>query len=164
MKTARIKGTKSPWMTTQLTEAMQKRDFYHRRAKQSNCSGYWTLYQQTRNFVNVKVKRCKSEYYTRTIKENKQNHSALWKTLNEITSQQGNTSFSCRESDGVLYTDHASIALIMNKHFSTVATMLIQRIKSSIFTSLETLNSCTTPGKSSHTSYRTVCSEWSKTT
>ena len=136
LKTARMKGTKSPWMTTQLTEAMQKRDFYHRKAKQSNCSGYWTLYQQPRNFVNAEVKRCKSEYYTRTIKENKQNHSALWKTLNEITSRKGNTPVSCIEGDGVLYTDHASIASIMNKHFLTVATMLTQRIKSSIGTSI----------------------------
>ena len=92
-------------MTQQLTEAMQKRDSYHRKAKQSNCPHMWTLYKQKRNFVNAEVKRCKSEYYKRTINDNKQNNSALWKTLNEITARKEHSSISCIESDGVLVTD-----------------------------------------------------------
>ena len=35
IKTTRIKGSKVPWLTTELMDAMRKRDFYHKTAKKS---------------------------------------------------------------------------------------------------------------------------------
>ena len=110
-------------------EAMQKRDFYHRKAKQSNSLRYWALYKKTKNLVNTEVKRCKAKYYTRIINENKQNYSTLWKMLNEVTSSKQNGPVSCFESDGLIFYDQESIASILNQYFSPVATKLVQKLK-----------------------------------
>ena len=116
-------------MTAQLMETVHKRDFYHRKAKQLNYLRYWTLYEKTKNFVNVEVKRCKAKYYARIINENKQNYGTLWKMLNEVTSSKQNGPVSCVESDGVILYNQKSIASIINQHFSSVATKLVQKLK-----------------------------------
>ncbi|XP_028403934.1 uncharacterized protein LOC114526522 [Dendronephthya gigantea] len=113
IKTTRIKGSKLPWLTTELMDAMRKRDFYRKMAKKSNLQRHWTLYKDLRNFVNSEVKRCKAEYYTRLIDENKQNHSALWKTLNEVTCRKKCESVSCIESDASMLAQKFKESLII---------------------------------------------------
>ena len=129
IKRTRIKGTKLPWMTVQLKDAIQKRDYYHRKAKQCNSARFWALYKKARNFVNAEVKKCKAEYYYNVIKENKKNSTALWKTLNEVTSRKQNGPIACIESDGVVYTDHKTIATIFNHFFSSIAVILTEKLK-----------------------------------
>ena len=98
------------------------------------------------------MKRCKAEYYTRIINENKQNYSALWKTLNEVTSRKQNGPVSCIGSDGVIFYDQKCIASIMNQYFSSVATKLVEKLKAgeNIFVASDLSNIST----SSTTSFR----------
>ena len=132
IKTTRIKGFKFPWLTTELMDTMRKRDFYRKKAKKSNLQSHWVLYKKLRNLVNSEVKRCKAEYYTRLIDQNRQNQSALWKTLNEVTSRKKSDPVSCIESDGIIYSGSKSIANILNQHFSSVASILVQKLKASM--------------------------------
>ena len=78
------------------------------------------------------MQKCKAEYYSNLISENKSNPSALWKTLNDITSRKQSSPISCIESDGVTYCDNPSIAKILNVHFSTIGTKLAMKLKSFI--------------------------------
>ena len=64
------------------------------------------------------------------ITENKSNPSALWETLNDITSREERIPISCIEDDGVQYCSNKSIAKILNNHFSTTGTKLAQKLKS----------------------------------
>jgi len=130
IRKSRIKGVHSPWMNARLSEAMHQRDFYHRKALKSKASHHWSRYKKLSNYVNREIKRCKSEYYTTLITENKSNPSALWKTLNDITSRKERTPISCIEADGVQYFDRKSISKILNDHFSTIGTKLAQKLKS----------------------------------
>jgi len=104
--------------------------FYHHKALKSKTAHHWSRYIELRNYVNREIKRCKSEYYTTLITENKSNPSALWKTLNYITSRKEITLLSCIEEDGVQYFDRKSISKILNDHFSTIGTKLAQKLKS----------------------------------
>ena len=76
-----------------------------------------------KNNLNKEIQKCKAEYYSNLISENKSNPSALWKTLNEISSI---------EADGVAHYDNPSIAKIRNVHFSTIGTKLAMTLKSFI--------------------------------
>lgn len=68
IETTRAKGSKLPWLTTELMNVMPKRDFYRKTAKKSNSQRHWLLYEELRNFVNSEVKRYEVEKYTRQIR------------------------------------------------------------------------------------------------
>ena len=130
-------------MNAQLSEAMHKRDHYHRKALKTKSGNHWSRYKKLRNYVNREIRRCKSEYYSKLITENKSNPSALWKTLNDITSRKERTPISCIEADGVQYCSNKSIAKILNDHFSTTGIKLAKNLKSctSYIFSTPTVNS-----------------------
>ena len=81
LKQTRLKGVSHPWMNSQLSKEMQYRDKLYKSAIKLNTKEQWHLYKKQKNFVNRETRRCKSEYYTKLIDENKQNSSALWKTF-----------------------------------------------------------------------------------
>ena len=130
VKRLRVKGTKLPWMTAQLSEAMHECDFFHKRAVRTNSARYWNLYKKTRNSMNAEVRKCKSEYYSLLINENKHNHSALWKTLNEVTLPKQGGSISCIESDGVVLSDDKSIATSLNDYFVSIGVSPAAKLRS----------------------------------
>ena len=104
-----------------------------------SCSSFSTLtnqqsrYKKLKNYVNKEMQKCKAEYYWNLISENKRNPSALWKTLNEITSRKQSSPISCIEADGIAHCDNPSIAKILNVHFSTIGSKLAMKLKS-VFT------------------------------
>ena len=67
------------------------------------------------------MKKCKAEYYSDLINENKGNPSGLWKTSNEITSKKSNLTITSIEADGVLYTETNEIAQALNTPISLVS-------------------------------------------
>ena len=119
-------------MNSQLSQAMSQRDYLHRRAIKSNSPHLWSRYKKLKNYVNKEIQKCKAEYYSNLILENKSNPSALWKTLNEITSRKQSSPISCIEADGLAHCDNQSIAKILNVHFSTIGTKLAMKLKSFI--------------------------------
>ena len=40
-----LKGVRSPWMNARLSEAMHKRDHYHRKALKSKSGNHWSRYK-----------------------------------------------------------------------------------------------------------------------
>ena len=132
VRKARIRGVCCQWMNSQLSQAMSQRNYLHRRAIKSNSPYLWSRYKKLKNYVNKEMQKCKVEYYSNLISENKSNPSALWKTLNDITSHKQSSPISCIETDGVAHCDNPSIAKILNIHFSTIGTKLAMKLKSFI--------------------------------
>jgi hypothetical protein len=87
IKKMKVKGVNIPWMTAELSQAMQQRDHHLKKAQKTQSKTHWSAYGKYRCFVNKKVRECKSSYYENLMKENKNNPSGLWKTLNELTSR-----------------------------------------------------------------------------
>ena len=104
LKDALLKGVSHPWMNSQLSKEMQHRDKLYKSAIRVNNKEQWDLYKKQKNFVNRETQRCKSEYYTKLIDENKLNPSALWKTLNDVTSRKKSPGISCVLNLKELYT------------------------------------------------------------
>ena len=101
-----------------------------------SCSSFSTLtnqqsrYKKLENYANKEMQKCKAELYSNLISTNKSNPSALWKTLNEITSHKQCSPISCIEADGVAHCDNPSIAKILNVHFCTIGSKLAMKLKS----------------------------------
>ncbi len=118
IKRCRVKGVRSPWMTNAISEGMQNRDYHHRKATKTGSPYNWRMFKIYRNFVNKEMKTSKSNYYIKQIEESKGGASKVWKSINEVVSEKGNSSApNCIISDEVQYTDVKSIATVMNKHF-----------------------------------------------
>ena len=119
-KKNRIKGEKTPRMTSNLRNAMRDRDFHHAKAMKTNSKYHWKMYKKMKNFVNKEVTKCKAEYYSDLINKNKGNPSELWKTFNDIMSKKSNSTITSIEADRVLYTKTNETAQALNTHFSRI--------------------------------------------
>lgn len=60
-------------MNNDINNAMQNRDFHHRKALKPNCQRHWNKYKAWRNTTNHLVKSAKSKYYCDLIEEAKGN-------------------------------------------------------------------------------------------
>lgn len=94
IKKTRIKEAKTPWMTSDLKNAMRDGDFHRAKAIKTNSTYHWEMYNKMKNFVYKEVKKCKAEYCSVLINKNKGNPIELWKTFNEITSKKSNSTIT----------------------------------------------------------------------
>ena len=129
IKKLRTKGIQTPWLTTDLSKAIQDRDYHHRKAVKSISPFHWMMYKNIKSYVNTNVKKCKDEYYSNLVNTNKGNNGALWNTLNDISSRKSNSSSSCIEANGVSHTDPKSIAESLNDHFPSIGSKLATKIR-----------------------------------
>lgn len=79
----RIKGTPFPWMNNNIRDLIQKRDYFHRKARKTNTSKHWNSYRTLRNTVNHLVKSAKSKYYCDKINDAKGDSKKIWVAVNE---------------------------------------------------------------------------------
>ena len=111
---------------------MRDRDFHHRKAIKTNSKFHWDQFRKIKNLTNNLVKKCKSDYYINLINQNKSNVTALWNTLNEITSRRSSTPVTCIEVDGVQHNQAKSIAETLNNHFCSIGSKLVAKLKSGV--------------------------------
>ena len=62
IKKTRIKGIKTPLMTSDLSNAMRDRDFHHRKAIKTNAKYHCGLFKKIKCVVKKLVKKCKTDY------------------------------------------------------------------------------------------------------
>ena len=109
MKTKRVKGKQSPWLTNKLLELRRDRDYHRRKARFSNSKYHWQMYRKLRNFTNREEKRLKSDYYCRLIEDAKGDSSWMWKAIKETLPSKHNE-INAIFADGKLQTDPTNIA------------------------------------------------------
>lgn len=125
----RIKGTPLPWMNNKIRDSMQKRDYFHRKARKSNTSNDWNTYRELRNTVNRLIKSTKSKYYCDKINEAKGDSKKIWEAVNEACHRNSKSQTAqCIISDGVQYSTPKSIASVMNSFFASIGGLLADKI------------------------------------
>lgn len=62
---------------------MIERDYHHKKARTSNTQYHWNSFRKYRNFVHRLIKRVKSDYYVKLIKDSKGNSSTLWSSIKQ---------------------------------------------------------------------------------
>ena len=68
-KTRRVRGTPTPWMTSEIATFMRDRNYRLKKAKGNKTNFHWKQYRALRNKVQRKIKMSKSEYYCNLIKD-----------------------------------------------------------------------------------------------
>ena len=109
MRTKRVKGKQSPWLTNKLLELRRDRDYHRRKARFSNSKYHWQMYRKLRNFTNREEKRLKSDYYCRLIEDARGDSSRMWKAIKETLPSKHNE-INAIFTDGKLQTDPTNIA------------------------------------------------------
>ena len=61
--TKRVRGSKAPWITTELKQLMHQRDVLKIKAIQSKNPQDWSAFKKARNTVNNDIKRAKEDNY-----------------------------------------------------------------------------------------------------
>ena len=74
-------------MNTKINEAMQDRDYHHRKVIRLNSSLHWIKYRRPRNLVDREIKSAKTNYYCNLIKEAEGDLNRLWTAVNEASSR-----------------------------------------------------------------------------
>ena len=106
IKKSRVKGIETPWMTSDLSSALQDRDYHHRKAVKTSSSHHGKfIYKKLKIYINKAVVKCKAEYYQDLINKNKLNSRELWKTLNKVTSRKSSPPPSSIETNGISLMD-----------------------------------------------------------
>ena len=73
IKKLRVKGSSAPWLTPDLSTAMQEREFYHRKAIRSNSPSMWKKVKKLKSPVNKQLSERKANYFRDLIQKNRGN-------------------------------------------------------------------------------------------
>ena len=151
-KTRRVRGTPTPWMTSENATLMRDRNYHLKKAKGYKTNFHWKQYRALRNKVQRKIKKSKSEYYCNLTKDSRNNPSDLWKSVKEAIpgSNPCKDNITSLISDGITHTNPTSMSSIFNKFFATIGVKLAEKF---------TMNRPTTNGvnqASSNFAFKTI--------
>ena len=118
----RVKGKKSPWLTTSIKKEMNYRDLLHRKFWKSRCQTDYDTYRIQRNKVNVIVRKAKNKHYKSMLNESSNDPRRFWRTLKQIFPvTETVTNAKSFFINGVLESKPARIASIFCKFFTNMA-------------------------------------------
>ena len=121
IKKRRVRGHRTPWMTSEVSELMKERDFHRKKTYDSKSGYHWNKFRNYRNLVLKGIKKAKSDYYTKLIEESKGNSSKLWSAVEHVLpSKNVLEPINCFERDGVIFTTPQDIASALNNFFMNI--------------------------------------------
>jgi hypothetical protein len=127
-KQIRVRGTKIPYMTDELREAMYNRDALLRRHRRTRSNEDWCLYKTQRNYTKKLLNQTKKDYYTGIVTGNKNDLWTGLKTMLPKHVKENPTSVKTGDTD---ISDKKGIANVFNKFFTTIGANLAKKLKTS---------------------------------
>ena len=85
LRSKRVRGSKSPWITTELKKMMHLRDRLKIKAIRSGDAIDWNNFKRARNNVNNAIKNAKKSYYLKSFTACDGNSRKTWEIINEMT-------------------------------------------------------------------------------
>ena len=67
-KTRKVRGTPTPWMTSEIATLMRDRNYHLKKAKGNKTNFHWKQYRALRNKVQRKFKKSKSSITATSLK------------------------------------------------------------------------------------------------
>ena len=127
-----VRGMRCPWLTREIKDLMNKRDFHLRRARKTNAEVDWSAYRQARNYVSNKIKSQKWYFHRKEFDNNLGNPTAFWKTMKRVfPNKKGNSTVpDCMKMSEGLVTDKRTIGENFNRFFTTAASRLMENVQS----------------------------------
>jgi hypothetical protein len=115
--TCRIRGESHPWLTNEIKDLIDQRDYHHKKSIKTDNIYHWNMYKRLRNAVTGKMRKEKSCYYVNELTESKDTKS-MWKILNRILPTKK------KNYDGNATNTHAFTMETFNQFFTSMAIQL----------------------------------------
>ena len=114
-----MRGMRCPWLTREIKDLMNKRDFHLRKARKTNAEVDWSAYRQARNYVSNKIRSQKRYFHRKEFDNNLGNPTAFWKTMKRVfPNKKGNSTVpDCMKMSKGLVTDKRTIGENFNSFF-----------------------------------------------
>ena len=80
----KIKGNNLPYITSEVRQMARQRDFLRKKANQTGSKYLHQAFQHIKKRVTYKVRKLRSEYYLKKIKENEGDLKGTWKILKQV--------------------------------------------------------------------------------
>ena len=125
----KVRGKPAPWLNNEVKALMNDRDKLLRRSRRTRKESDISAYKRKRNEVNIAVKRTKSDYHKKLLKENSKDPNKFWRTLKSIYSTKTNDKQSMKtlDVDGVQIRDPHLIADAFCSFFTSTVTILKEK-------------------------------------
>ena len=117
--------TQPPWITKSVLKHLHLRDHLLKVARRTDSVDDWTKYRVARNKAVSILRASKSEYFSKSFEENKNNTSAIWTCIKTLTGASNNNGVIKKfEVNGLVMENAKDIAEQFNIYFSTIAEKL----------------------------------------
>ena len=108
----RHRGKPAPWLNNDVKVLMNDREKLFSKSRRTRKESDISQYKRKRNEVNIAVKRTKSDYHKKLLKESSKDPNKLWKILKSIYSTKTNDRQSMKtlDVDGIQIRDSHRIS------------------------------------------------------
>jgi hypothetical protein len=94
LKEQKVRGKDCPWLTREIKQLINSRDYYLKRFKKSNNDSDWNNYKNLRNSVTSKIRIGKANSVRRVLKETSDKPNSFWKSIKKCYPTNDTTSAS----------------------------------------------------------------------
>ena len=137
----KLKGNNLPCITMEIRRLVRIRCHLKKKANQTGSKYPHQAFQQIRNRVANGIRKLRSDYYSKKIKESSGDIRSTWKSLKEVTNNDNkSTSINEINIDGKLVSDGRGISDALNDHFVSIGNKLAGEILDSVQTSIDYLS------------------------
>ena len=137
----KLKGNNLPYVTLEMRRLIRTRDHLKKKVNQSGSKYLHQAFQQIRNKVTYGIRKLRSDYYSKKIKESSGDIRSTWKILKEITNNANkSTSINEINIDSKIVSDGKGISDALKDHFVSIGNKLAGEILDPVKTSIDYLS------------------------
>ena len=81
LKEKQVRVKASPWLTREIRQLMNSRDFHLRKFNQTKLDTHWVQYKNLRNTVTKKIRTAKANHVRNVLRETADNPTDFWKQI-----------------------------------------------------------------------------------
>ena len=89
----KIKGNNLPYITAEVRQMARQRDYLRKKANKTGSKYLRQAFQQIKYKITYKVRKLRSQYYSKKIAENQGDIKATWKVLKEVMKTEPKQSY-----------------------------------------------------------------------
>ena len=137
----KLKGNNLLYITLKMRRLIRTRDRLKKKANQWGSKCLHQAFQQIRSRVSYGIRKLRSGYYSKKIKESSRDVRSTWKILKGITNNDNkSTSINEINIDGKVVLDRKGISDALNDNFVSTGNKLGREILDPVKTSIDYLS------------------------
>ena len=127
IKEKRVRGKPSPWLTQEIRQLQDARDYHLKQHKRTNSEVHWNHYKRLRNTINNKIRSAKANHVRAVFRESRNQPKDFWNEIKKCYPTKDTTGIQKSfKIDGKLVSDKTSIATAFCTFFAKVGSSLMK--------------------------------------